>query len=250
MKYLIYFLFVSLTFNVLAQDDKDQSQTGLSFGETYKTLADLVVKYNDGSEIKSRTAKAGLKYKYIQTVTNRVFIKFLRITKDTETTKADTYVNENNWDVTYWVDINDIRDFHKVKTSSLVSGTLLAPIKIRPSIEETPWDLSTDISLGQYLGYRILISQTNPYYITFPILTLGTSLLSIDSSNTTPEANSTTLGLTWSTGIILELDGFTLGFILGKDYAPGQAGKNWIYNEKVWFSVGFGVNLTSKNKDL
>ena len=48
-----------------------------------------------------------------------------------------------------------------------------------------------------------------------------------------------TIGLTWLIGIILDLNGFNIGLMLGKD---------WIINKKTWVSLG--INLTSKNKDL
>ena len=76
-------------------------------------------------------------------------------------------------------------------------------------------------------------------------------MLSINSSNTSPASEtSTTLGLTWSLGALLDINGFNIGLMLGKDYAPGVAGNDWIYNEELWFSLGFGINLTSKNRDL
>ena len=228
--------------------------------KSYKTVIDLTVKYLDGETVKSRVAKAGLKYNYIKTVKDKVYIKFLKITQETEQIKNDpeyaNFVNANNDEVVYFVEKDKLNDLHKQKNSSLVSGTLLSPIKVRPEkdIDETnsvPWELSTDFTLGQYIGYRFPLSKTNPYYITVPTFTIGTSLLSINSSNTEPEAEtSTTLGLTWSAGILLDLNGFNIGFLLGRDYAPGKAGKNWIYNEETWYSIGFGINLTSKNKDL
>ena len=233
---------------------QDQSWT---LRKSYKTTIDLTVNYLDGANIKTRIAKAGLKYRYIETVDDNIYIKFLKITKDTPLTKGnDKYVNATNDEITYFVKKDKLNILHKQKNGSLVTGTLLAPIKIRPEkkIDDTntiPWELSTDISLGQYIGYRFPLSKTNPYYLTVPTFTLGTSLLSINSSNTTPESDSsTTLGLTWSTGIILDLNGFNVGLLLGKDYAPGQAGRDWIYNKETWFSIGFGINLTSKNKDL
>jgi hypothetical protein len=213
-------------------------------------------KHTEWKKQRNPDTRTFVKARYKETVDGKIYIKFLKITATTDPKiNDDNYVNSKNDNIVYFVESTKLSTLHKQKTSSLVSGTLLAPIKVRP--EENvkgmnyPWELSTDISLGQYLGYRIPLSITNPYYITIPTITLGTSLLSINNSNTIPENDSsTTLGLTWSTGIILDLNGFNIALLLGKDYAPGQAGKNWIYNEKTWFSIGFGINLTSKNKDL
>ncbi len=245
----ILILFSSI---VLAQDVNQK----WTLGKAYKTIVDFKVNYFEGVTIKQRTALAGLKYKYIETVDDKIFIKFLEITSDNTIAKGnDNYVNTENDDRTYFIIEDNIVDLNKQKTIRLVTGTLLAPIKIRPDKsvkgENIPWELSTDITLGQYLGFRFPVSQKNPFYITVPTITLGTSLLSINSSNTNPESeSSTTLGLTWSTGIILDLNGFNIGFLWGKDYAPGTSGVNWIYNKENWFSIGFGINLTSKDRDL
>ncbi len=225
-------------------------------GKAYKTTTDLTVSYIEGNSVKQRTALAGLKYKYIETVDGKVYIKFYEITSDNTSAQGnDDFVNSENDDLTYFVLEDKFSELNKQKTLRIVSGTLLAPIKIRPEENingtKVPWELSTDISLGQYLGLRFPISRKNPYYLTLPTFTLGTSLLSINSSNTNPQSEtSTTLGLTWSAGVILDLKGFNIGFLVGRDYAPGAAGADWIYNEKTWYSVGFGINLTSKNRDL
>lgn len=221
-------------------------------GKSYKTTLDLTVNYIDSGTVKQRIALAGLKYRYLETIDNKIYIQFLKIKKDIARTADDAkYINSNNDQIIYFIAKDKLNDLNKQKNSGIVSGTILAPVKIRPETNCIPWELSTDITLGQYIGYRFPLSKTNPYYLTVPTITLGTSLLSINSSNTAPVANtSTTLGLTWSTGIILDLNGFNVGLLLGKDYAPGKAGKDWIYNEKTWFSVGFGISLTSNNKDL
>lgn len=243
-------VFIAILGNTYGQEQE------WTLGKSYKTTIDLTVNYIVGTTIKQRTAKAGLQYKYRGTIDDKVYIKFLSITKDTEETKDnDNFVNAKNDDIVYYVESSKLNNLHKQKTSSLVTGTMLAPIKVRPKESKNdidyPWELSTDISLGQYLGYRFSLSKNNPYYITIPTITLGTSLLSINSSNSSPQADSSkTLGITGSLGIVIDFNGFNIGFLAGKDYAPGKAGQDWIYNEKVWYSVGFGINLTSKNKDL
>ncbi|SMG07933.1 hypothetical protein SAMN05661096_00095 [Marivirga sericea] len=254
MKTSIFAIFITiLTFGLAYSQNAEQEW---SLRKSYTTQVDLVVKFIEGANVKQRTAKAGLKYRYIETINNSVYIKFLDIKSSNDPFRDDdNFVNSTNDEIKYFIDQDDLTKIHKKKNASLVSGTLLAPIKIRPEEEingETvPWELSTDLTLGQYIGFRLPISKTNAYYLTVPTVTLGTSLLSINSSNTNPETEtSTTLGLTWSLGVLIDLNGFNIGMMLGRDYAPGSAGKDWIYNEKTWFSLGFGINLTSKNRDL
>ncbi len=248
-------LTILLITSVLISNAQSAEQK-FAFGKSYRTIIDLTVNYLDNGTVKQRTALAGLKYQYLGTIDGKVYIKFYEITDDKSKAKGDNaFVNENNDDISYFVDEDKLDDYNSQKTVRLVTGTLFAPIKIRPEEDingaTVPWELSTDITLGQYLGFRIPVSKRNPFYLTIPTVTFGTSLLSINSSNTDPENDiSTTLGLTWSTGLVLDLNGFNIGFLLGRDYAPGSAGSDWIYNGKTWYSVGFGINLTSKNKDL
>lgn len=267
MKNLNFFTLTLMLFFTIATFCQETEQSfDWSFTKTYKTLTELNVNYIENGKVEIRKAKAGLKYKVKDKIDNKIYIKFLQITSESASLTADdTYVNMNNSDIVYYVSESDLKPINKINTGSFITGTLLAPIKIRPSITETenkiegevttlvenklPWELSTDISLGQYLGYRFHLGDKSPFYIT-PTFTFGTSLLNINESNSISENSTTTLGLTWSTGIIFDLNGFNIALMAGKDYAPGTIGKDWIYNEKMWYSIGFGINLTSKNKEL
>ena len=51
-------------------------------------------------------------------------------------------------------------------------------------------------------------------------------------------------GLSWSSGILLQVDQYNLGLIFGKDYAS-EVGDQWLYHRKMWWSFGLGFSFTN-----
>jgi len=45
--------------------------------------------------------------------------------------------------------------------------------------------------------------------------------------------------LTWSTGLVIQLEQYSLGLMIGKDYAS-EIGNDWEYHGKLWWSFGIG----------
>jgi len=138
--------------------------------------------------------------------------------------------------------------FNKIKNYTLSSGLMTIPFKLRPKIDTTPFTLTTDVTLGAYLGISKRLSPYRRYYITIPV-TLGLSYINIKDNNTYHESqesiDAVVPGVTWSTGIIFQISDFNLGFVLGADYASGT-GSNWIYNKKIWYSFAIGYNFLSQ----
>ena len=125
-------------------------------------------------------------------------------------------------------------------------GAVLAlPFKLRPRIEGHNRDITTDVTLGGYVGPRWRISPTKPFYLNL-VFTAGLTLLPMNNS-VTPDADaesSTTVpGLTVAGGVIFTLDSFQIGFLSGRDYASGDLGARWIYNTKQWFSLSVGFTF-------
>ncbi|MBL7826635.1 MAG: hypothetical protein JNJ57_08400, partial [Saprospiraceae bacterium] len=46
-------------------------------------------------------------------------------------------------------------------------------------------------------------------------------------------------GITWSTGLIFQLEQYSIGLMVGKDYAS-NVGNQWEYHGKMWWSFGIG----------
>lgn len=131
------------------------------------------------------------------------------------------------------------------KNYKITTGVLTVPFKLRPKIDSTNFSLSTDATLGPYIGITKRISKRNPYYVTIPA-TLGLSFVNINENTTSLERTENNLdvipGISWSSGLIFQFDSFNIGFTLGQDYASG-IGDNWIYQGATWYSFAIGYSF-------
>jgi hypothetical protein len=128
-------------------------------------------------------------------------------------------------------------------------GQLTIPFKIRPKAEHGTFRLTTDVTLGAFIGLRKRLSEKKEHFLTIP-MTAGLTFININNSNTSMEFAATdeggtdvVPGLSWSSGILLQFDQYNLGFIFGKDYAS-QVGDQWLYHRKLWWSFGVGFSFT------
>ena len=128
------------------------------------------------------------------------------------------------------------------RNASVTGGQITLPFKIRQSEENHTFRLTTDVTLGGYIGYTRKLSTKREFFVTVP-LTAGLTFINLNDNNTAFKAESTDAevvpGLTWSTGMILQLEQYSLGLMIGKDYA-GDVGDQWQYHGKLWWSFGIG----------
>jgi len=124
----------------------------------------------------------------------------------------------------------------------VTGGQLTVPFKIRKSPENHTFRLTTDVTLGGYVGYTRKLSAEKNYFVTIP-LTAGLTFINLNNNNTSvsrAESDAEVVpGLTWSTGLILQMEQYSLGLMLGKDYAS-DVGNQWEYHGKLWWSFGIG----------
>lgn len=124
----------------------------------------------------------------------------------------------------------------------LTGGQLTLPFKIRPKAETNSFRLTTDVTVGAFVGLTKRLSFKNEYRLIVP-LAAGLTFININDGNTSLDLAlqeaEVVPGLTWSTGIILELDKYSLGLMFGKDYAS-EVGNQWNYHRKIWWSFGIG----------
>ena len=120
----------------------------------------------------------------------------------------------------------------------VTGGQLTIPFKIRPKAEHGTFRLTTDVTLGAFIGLTKKISEKREHYLTIP-MTAGLTFININNNNTSLEFASSdggetdiVPGLSWSSGILLQLDQYNLGIIFGKDYAS-QVGDQWLYHRKL-----------------
>lgn len=123
---------------------------------------------------------------------------------------------------------------------------VIVPFKLRRAIAKQNTQLDTGLTLGGMFGQRWRLSHTQNYHLVAPIITVGTATVTI-RQGTAPSAmngEKQALALTASLGAVLELgDTFQIGFMMGFDRVPGDDGKGWIYNDKIWYSFAVGVTL-------
>jgi hypothetical protein len=138
--------------------------------------------------------------------------------------------------------------WRKLRNFDLSFGVLTVPFKLRPKIDETNFTLTTDITIGPYFGVTKRLSSSRRFYMTIPA-TLGLSFINIDNNNTSnvefDNDISVVPGITWSAGLIFQLEDFNIGFVLGQDYASG-VGEKWRYNGELWYSFAIGYNFISQ----
>jgi hypothetical protein len=122
---------------------------------------------------------------------------------------------------------------------------LTLPIKIRPAIAGFNTSLSQNIEIGGVLGWRWRLSQTLDSHIDFPVVGIALANLEIEKGRAPAamDGNVQSMGITASTGVILELKDFQLGFMVGTDRATGDAGRGWVYNGKLWYAFGLGYSF-------
>jgi hypothetical protein len=170
------------------------------------------------------------------------------------------YIDVANFNTYYWILkseliqlINDgfvIVNFETGKYKPTFGATVSLPFKYRPKVDDLNVKITPDVTLGGFLGGRIRLSRTEAYYISLPVWTLGLTTLAINDNNnpSDPEmGDGLVLGITTSLGVIIELDDFQLGLLVGWDRAAGELGKNWIYNDKAWYSFSVGYTFVGAN---
>lgn len=175
---------------------------------------------------------------------------------------SSVFINSDDNDKYFWLRKDELDNYmadgfitksYKTPNTNIAYGANISlPFKLRPETNGQNIKITPDLTLGGYLGIKWRISKTKPFYLTAPIVTLGLATLSInDNSNTaTPsKGDGTVLGITGSTGLVFQLDDFQFGFMLGRDRAAGEIGKDWIYNNKTWYSFSIGYSFLGNNSD-
>ena len=124
-------------------------------------------------------------------------------------------------------------------------GQLTLPFKIRPKAETESFRLTTDVTVGGFVGMTKRLSSIKEIFLTIP-LAAGLTFINLNNDNTfldkSVQEAEVVPGITWSTGLILQLEKYSLGFMLGKDYAS-EVGNQWKYHGRVWWSFGIGFTF-------
>jgi hypothetical protein len=146
---------------------------------------------------------------------------------------------------------------------SFTAGTILVPIKTRSSKDNNGntnnFEFSKDIAIGPFVGGKLRIDNYRPNFFNLG-LSVGISSVSIvnkSTDNITSFPVQDIAAFTWSVGGIFEFDKIQVGIFAGKDRINNnfnvdeRTGYNWQYQNKLWWSIGFGYSLIDRpNKNL
>lgn len=124
-------------------------------------------------------------------------------------------------------------------------GQLTLPFKIRPKADTRSFRLTTDVTVGGFVGVTKRLSKVKEIFLTIP-LAAGLTFINLNDDNTfldrAVQETEVVPGLTWSTGLIFQLEKYSLGFMFGKDYAS-DVGNQWKYHGRMWWSFGIGFTF-------
>jgi hypothetical protein len=132
------------------------------------------------------------------------------------------------------------------RATSLTSGLLVLPIKVRPAGAGRPFDFSRDITLGTVAGPRMRLSPTAPMFLD-ALLGVGITSTRLDPNSTRDQVETPVdrAALTWTFGLMFEVNSFQFGLHTGKDYISNPNQRDWVYQGKRWYAIGLGYNLLS-----
>lgn len=196
--------------------------------------------------------------------------------KKSENGRKFVYVDVNQEDINIYEDPNlklDTLHVPKVYNSltnrantssfSLVQNSfdvdfLTFPLKYRFSNKNVPAQLNANLNGALYLGYR-----TDVYRISYPKSPLqfsertsnhfgysvgffsGLGNTFVSPTTTKEQLSQEYDGIVWSKGIagIVAVNNFSIGLALGFDELMDRNKNIWIYNNKPWLGLVFGLNL-------
>ncbi len=172
------------------------------------------------------------------------------------------FINSDDNDKLFWLKKEELDSYitkgfifksYKIPSATVSYGANISlPFKLRSKTDGQNIKITPDLTLGGYLGVKWRLVHTKPYYVTAPVISLGVATLSINDNNTSTLPNKgdgAVLGITGSTGLVFQLDKFQFGLILGWDRAAGEIGKDWIYNNKTWYSFSIGYTFLGNGVD-
>lgn len=142
-------------------------------------------------------------------------------------------------------------------------ASLSVPFKIRPEVGDRNIKITPDLALGGYIGFRYRLNKYKPIYWYLPVITAGVTTIGINSDNLENdtvvdevtmmeiENSSSSDGLvfarTFTIGSFVEFDSFQVGFVAGWDRPGGEIAKDWIYNDRLWYSFSIGYNFLRRS---
>lgn len=131
------------------------------------------------------------------------------------------------------------------KDVHLTGGQLTLPFKIRPKAETQSFRLTTDVTVGAYVGLSKRLSSKKNHFLTIPFAA-GLTFVNLNSNNTSLDSQTQEAevvpGITWCFGGILQLERYSIGLMFGQDFAS-EVGNQWEHHGQFWWSFGIGFTF-------
>lgn len=173
---------------------------------------------------------------------------------------SEDYINSEDNGKRFFIKTNELSRFledgnieqqFKKWSPKLVTGaTISTPFKFRPKVGDKNYIFSPELSLGPFIGANFRMDKKLPIFLNL-ILSAGINSININDNVQLDEdeKDGLALGFYTSVGAVVQINDFQVGALYGYDFVSGEMGKNWLYNEKPWFSFSIGFNfLSSINK--
>jgi hypothetical protein len=136
------------------------------------------------------------------------------------------------------------------RRGSFVVGASTTLIKIRPGNGKDKEDedviyseFGNDFNIGITAGWRV-----NNYKDNVAVSIVGG--IGFSSIKVTPQttrdfitSESSQSAITFSSGLIFEVEKFQISTFVGIDAMSGEIGRNWIYRHRPWIGLGFGYEI-------
>jgi hypothetical protein len=147
------------------------------------------------------------------------------------------YIKDESGDVNlpaigtpYKLCISKTRDYKYRRAGGIDTGVLVIPYKVRSG------DIFGDSTVGPYVAFK---GDSISLLATFGLTQVSVS--DINNADVKSETGlSAAVGLVWSVS-----DSFDIGLVVGKDHLSGEAGDNFRYQDKSWWSFSIGYNFTT-----
>lgn len=159
----------------------------------------------------------------------------------------------------YFSELNTLgKNNFKLSQNSFDLDFFTIPLKLRFTQKDVPTQLNANINGAVYIGYRIdrykinyrgtpmkkAVRHVDHFGYSVGFFTgLGNTFIS--PTNTHNVLQQEYDGIVWSKGIagIVAINSFSVGITLGFDNLLDRNKKIWIYENKPWLGLAFGLNL-------
>lgn len=206
--------------------------------------------------IQNQSAKSGLRdgtYFYPTTSERKsIFI---------ENTNGDSlaiFQEKNQNSQILYVPFNEMPYPAKIYKDSFDFDFITIPFKYRFSKDGIPGQISSELNASLYLGVRkdvFYLQQfkkpsgrkslnTRHYGLSFGVFSgIGNAL--INNDYTRSQVKREYQGIVWNNGLSfnMAINNFTAGLAFGFDHLLDSNQQFWIYQEKPWLGLSFGLNL-------